>query len=627
MYYHAILYCFYILLTFCPSIDATSYEMTRRFDIEYGDSTPQLSHIKDSREDGINFKANQARISLYLGHTYGGKKLEEFSLPGTHHLKLDYGDTALSKTSDFFLGVLENLDLSAQSTWIVDINDSGVWPGDGALLSRVLHKLPSIQTLNWRQGEPIPLNIVQFLEINHPRCQLYYELDFGYWAPADGSIRRHRRSRRNTIDEEVIVTEEQNAQLARQSILNSTILYSLKVQVSSGGRKRDPSKMDLIFRILTTCPNIKELDISVLRGGGCVVYHTDNPQALDFTSSDAILAPLESLTLDGYMLHAKPNGLKWREWETDHPERSILNTPWKYLPDSAINYIGYSKIKEWGGLQTSVVKYDTSPLKPGTKTNIDVWLERMDWTHLRTLKMQDPSTEDLHILVGNTLPNLRNIEFSGYYAHHHAILDFLSNSSFRLESIKFDGIYFCSIIQAISSIVENHGPNLHTLVIKHSQPSRRYHGGLYSPSERNRPYRHPSSSFLNTTHITQLRDNIPGLNTLDLDILVGEEWDYEFLDTLNSFPGLEYLTLRFGAPAGGWDDGDEDEDELDEERIVYQHYGQSSEYRYKEIDHKLYLMVGLKEYLTNGKVGKPYKKLETWVGSEVVGDAEFISQL
>jgi len=35
----------------------------------------------------------------------------------------------------------------------------------------------------------------------------------------------------------------------------------------------------------------------------------------------------------------------------------------------------------------------------------------------------------------------------------------------------------------------------------------------------------------------------------------------------------------------------------------------------------------LKEYLTNGKVGKPYKKLETWVGSEVVGDAEFISQL
>ncbi len=206
-------------------------------------------------------------------------------------------------------------------------------------------------------------------------------------------------------------------------------------------------------------------------------------------------------------------------------------------------------------------------------------------------------------------------------------MDFLSNSSFRLESIKFDGIYFCSITQAISSIVENHGPSLHTLVIKHSQPSRRYYGGLYSPSERNRPYRHPGTSFLNGTQIAQLRDNIPGLRTFDLDIVVGEEWNYEFLDTLNSFPELEYLTLRFEAPAGGWDDGDEGDHELDEERIVYQHYGQSSEYRYKEIDHNLYLMVGLKEYLTKGKVGKPYNKLETWVGSEVVGGTELMAQL
>ncbi|KAE9380861.1 hypothetical protein N431DRAFT_433090 [Stipitochalara longipes BDJ] len=590
--------------------------MTGRFDVMYTDSTPELSYIKDSRENGICFEANQARISVYLQHTYPGKKLEEFSLPGIQHLRLNYGDIHLSKTSDFFLQLLVTLDVSAQSTWVVDITDSGVWPGDKALLSSVLHKLPSIKTLYWREGEPIPLDIVHFLETNHPHCQLHYEPDFGYWGPADGSIRRHRHSRRKLIDEELLATEEQNAQLARQSILNSTVLYSLKVQVSNGGRERDPSMMDLILQILTTCPNIKGLDISISRGSGCVIYDTDDLYAFDFTSSNANLAPLESLTLDGYLLHAKPNGLKWREWETDHPERHILNAPWKYLPDSAINYIGYSKIKDWGGLQTSFVKRDTSLLKPGTKTNIDVWLERMDWTHLRTLKMKDASRQGLDVLGGNILPSLRNVEFSGYYSHHHAILDFLSNSSFTLESIKLNGIAFCSITQVISSIVEHHDSSLHTLVIKHSQPSRPYYGGLYDQSRRNKPYRYPSTSFLNITHIAQLRDSIPGLTTLDLDIFVGEEWDYELLDTLNSFPELECLTLRFEAPVGGWDD--EDKDELDEEAIVYHQYGQSNEYIYKEIDHKLYLMMGLKEYLTKEKLGKPYKKLETWVGSEIV---------
>ena len=625
MYSYHILYCFYILLAICHSLDATSYDMTGRSQVEYKDSTPQLSHIKDSREDGISFEAKHVRLSVYLKHTYQGRKLDEFALPGVQLLKLDYGEISVSKTSGYFLQVLETLEISAQSTWVVDITGSGVWPGDRALLSRVLQRLPSITTLFWREGEPIPLDIVQFLETNHPQCKLYYELDFGYWPPGDHSRRRHRRSRRNPIDEEAVAGEGWNAQMARQSIINSTNLFSIKAQIFNGGRGRDISEMNLILRILATCPNVKELDILVSRGGGCVSYDTDDLYAFDFTSTDATLAPLESLTLDGYMLDAKPNGLKWREWETDHPERHILKAPWKYLPDSAVNYIGYPKIKNWGGLQTFSLKLDTSPLKPGTKTNIEIWLERMDWTHLRSLKINDASTEDLRFLGGKLLPSLQNAEFSGYYADHHAILDFIGNSSFKLESIKFDGIYFCSVTQAITSIVEHHGSSLHTLVIKHSQPRRSSYGRLYDRSRRSKPYRYPSTSFLNLTHITQLRDNAPGLTTLDLDIFVGEAWDYELLDTINSFPELEYLTLRFEAPAGGWNDESDDEDEFDEEDIVYHQYGNSNEYRYKEIDHKLYLMMGLKAYITKGKVGKPYKKLETWVGSEAVVNPELCS--
>jgi hypothetical protein len=73
-------------------------------------------------------------------------------------------------------------------------------------------------------------------------------------------------------------------------------------------------------------------------------------------------------------------------------------------------------------------------------------------------------------------------------------------------------------------------------------------------------------------------------------------------------------------PVGGWDG--EDEDDLLEETLGSPKYG---ELRKQEIDNKLYMMIGLKEFLSKRKIGKPFKKLEIWVGSEVVRDAEQIS--
>jgi hypothetical protein len=607
---------FQVLFLFCCFVDATSYRSSfaaNQLDIMSGDTRPQLSTIKDSRDDGISYEANRARISMYLKRKYQGKQLEDFSQPGTHKLKLDYWDKPLAKSSDFFLKILETLELSSQSTWVVDITGSEIWSGNGTVFFNVLRRLPSITTLYWREGQPIPLDIVRFLEANHPLCQLCYQLDFGYWGPEDPLPTDGTGVRRGRLDKEALAIEEQERAIARESILNSTILSSLKVSVFNGGRVSYPDEMGLILRILTTCPNIKEFDISVSRGGGCRFYPTDDLWAFDFTSSDETLAPLESLAIDGYRFHVNPNGLNWKEWEADHPARHILYVPWKYLPDSVINYFGYPKIKEWGGLESAYTKDDTSPLKPGTRTNIDIWLERMDWTHLHTLKLKDAITKELKLLGGDTLPSLRNVEFSGY-SNHHAILDFLGNISSNLESIHFVDINFCSLTEAVNTVVEHHGSSLRTLVHKYSPTHQFSH---VRPRDR-KTYKFPSKYFLNTTHLIQLRDNIPGLATLDLDIFVGEEWDYELLDTLTSFSELEYLTLRFEAPDGCWpsDFDCDDDDEL------FEKYGEIGN---KEIANKLYLMTGLKEYLSKGKVGKQFKKLETWVGSDIVGDTEEVS--
>lgn len=69
------------------------------------------------------------------------------------------------------------------------------------------------------------------------------------------------------------------------------------------------------------------------------------------------------------------------------------------------------------------------------------------------------------------------------------------------------------------------------------------------------------------------------------------------------------MTLRFEAQIDDWDDWDEEEHAL---------YGSNGGFRSNE--HNLTLMVGLKTYLRKQKVGKPFKILETWVGSELMKD-------
>jgi hypothetical protein len=134
-----------------------------------------------------------------------------------------------------------------------------------------------------------------------------------------------------------------------------------------------------------------------------------------------------------------------------------------------------------------------------------------------------------------------------------------------------------------------------------------------SPRGRN-TYHFPNTSFLNVGHLLQLRHKAPDLVTLDLDVYIAKEWTYELWDTLASFTELENLTLRFEAQSDDWDDWDDcDSDE-------YAEYSSVGEFRTNE--NELTLMMGLKAYLRKRKVGKPFKQLETWVGSELMKDIE-----
>jgi hypothetical protein len=221
----------------------------------------------------------------------------------------------------------------------------------------------------------------------------------------------------------------------------------------------------------------------------------------------------------------------------------------------------------------------------------------MDWTRLHTLKIADPSSLILRLLEGDTLLSLKKISFSGYYADHHAILQFLSRTHTPLKSLTFDGINFCSLDETVSTIVKYHGLTLQTLVLKHRHTrSHNYYPYSY------KPYRYPSDAFLTTTQLSSLRDSCPTLNTLEIDIETSAYWNYSILDTLTSFTELEHLVLRFEETKARneymyptWDEDDDDWESKTEVRLV---------------------MIGLANYLRKNKSGKPFDTLETWVDQE-----------
>jgi hypothetical protein len=177
--------------------------------------------------------------------------------------------------------------------WDVDISGQGGF-GNETILPNVLYRLPNVTSVHWTKKEPIPVEILQFLEARHPFCRLFYELPLYHWESRRTYPKINRKIPRSQQPEvaEAIAAAERVRTTARESVLNSSILHSLKVQVSNGGREHEPWKMNLILRILTTCRNIKELDILVTRGGGCVVFNTGDPYGFDFTSSNAKIRAL-----------------------------------------------------------------------------------------------------------------------------------------------------------------------------------------------------------------------------------------------------------------------------------------------------------------------------------------------
>ena len=149
-----------------------------------------------------------------------------------------------------------------------------------------------------RLKKPFPSRILTALELKQPSSRLHYTASFINWDPYDENVPFAQP-----------VGQEPNHQTrakARESIIGSTALHSLKAAVKYGGCP-NLDDLDLVFRVLGSCPNLKKLDLSI-NWEGCVVSG-GTPYAFDFVSQpDIKFPPLESLILNGYHLNEQSDG-------------------------------------------------------------------------------------------------------------------------------------------------------------------------------------------------------------------------------------------------------------------------------------------------------------------------------
>ncbi|KAH6683063.1 hypothetical protein B0J14DRAFT_137750 [Halenospora varia] len=524
----------------------------------------RFSHIKDPRPDGITYLGTSERnkeVLLRHLHATSDQDLEQYSKAGPHKISLDYSSFSSKTGSEAFLKYLLNTSQHHDSSWNIETIPGAGWEpltGNWTLLSTVVERLPNVTQFRWATSFPIPKVLLATSEKAHPKCRLYYE----------------------------IVGDLSNS---LSLLLHSQNLYSMKARVigdaiTRGKVKYVPSEAwDVVRRILETSPNIRELDLNVIHD----ILPVDVQEAFNLAGNHSTIPPLRSLSLRGYNFEAEPTGEEFVPYI--QPPQTLI-WPLDTFPGFIIRKIGKQRIERWGGMYQPPRILKTVNNR---KTNLDAWMEQMDWTHLHTLRLTTP-TDQIHKLAGGFLPALKHVTFDGekWPDTLDSAIQFLANIP-ALQSISLQNTW--------SVNPQNVTRNITDIITKHHCPT------LVSFKLDTVP--------LTAIQLSQLREHCPNIQSLDIGMERAEEWDYKLLDILATFPDLENLVLR-------WKD-EEYRDYWDVPREYSDFTDPISQEYYSRDDNaeeESAIMKGVALYLRRIKTRKKFQKIETWVEGYLRGE-------
>jgi hypothetical protein len=363
------------------------------------------------------------------------------------------------------------------------------WAGNLPLVEHAFSKMHGLEKVHWEIREPVTDNILRSLERNNPTARLYYSFHNWSWKP-------------------------------NSSLVNSTLLYSLKADISYG-YYAEYELFDFLFETLSNASNVRELDL-FLHADGCELG-VGNPWAIPFsTHPSARFPPLEVLRLDGYALD----------------ERSDGGMAWAWR----------GKIEKWKADWEKWLEYDDDdeekkppfPERPEDdgRTNLEAWMDAMDWSNLHTLHLGSPSSATLHRLRSPALPALKHISINAPFGWAEAatqdeILSFVTNGTPNLlHSITLQNMGAESGDELLQTLISS--PNL-TQELRHFS----YAGGG------------ENIFFLNHTKLSDLLAKSPSLEHLDINVPRDFDMSIEgkrlFHDIIST-PTVSHLTLRIPSP-------------------------------------------------------------------------------
>ncbi|RDW95000.1 hypothetical protein BP5796_00763 [Coleophoma crateriformis] len=214
--------------------------------------------------------------------------------------------------------------------------------------------------------------------------------------------------------------------------------------------------------------------------------------------------------------------------------------------------------------QNSRRKEERRKMEPDGVTNLDRWLQAMDWSHLHTLNIDESTAETLTKLSGN-IPNLTHLTLNRPNSHHSAI-DFIANTTRPLQSLSIQNMNVCSLQLVVDAIIAHHSEELVNLSI------HQYNAHL----------------TFNVTEISSLVNSCKKLRKVEFDLprpptkensTIGgpanlgdlTQHQLEIYNVLTSSPELTELTIHYPTPDLGEMENDwqfhyeiEEEDEEDE---------------------------------------------------------------
>ena len=535
-----------LCLVACPLL-ALQLDSTSAIDPEPTQPTTNLTHTST-----FSTTVSTGRILLTRRQL---KELQEipanaFLPQGSTHLTLDYDSPGTAGEAEGALWAIEHLEelQLRQRIHRIPVDGWGSLTNFTTLasgLSRIVH----LEELHWCNNDPIPQQILSVLKDFRPSCKLMYAMKFSNWdpyqddyVPIQGSGEEPHRDVRSKT---------------RSLVLGSPNLYQLSTYVRYG-RYDDPESLRLIHQILTSCPNLRYVDLAIGHEG-CVVGN-DQPYAFDFSGNSTLakgsFAPLESLRLSRYRLDARYNGDYWSR-SSYGPDRSRLKWPWHYFPDLILQNLP----PPWWDF---MYKEYVHPQKPGCPTefnettNLDGWIERMDFSKLNSLDLPGVSPASLHKLQP-VLTNLTSLAIhGGGNCTAGALEHFLDNGTKRLRKLHLCNIYFTSFNNLLN-ILSKRGQSL-TLVTLYESEDSREHSCWNSDEDRDHPncagdYEHWNTwyddhLYLNTSQLRQLQQSSPAIEILDIDMdrNLDTNAQNELFKTLGCFPHLSNLTLRLESP-------------------------------------------------------------------------------